>query len=118
VSSHSNGLAAYLLLACVGCVGTPSVNGVPGVPPSSSAPWTPPREIRVRDSVAARPSVPADLEQQIRRLTLAEVVDLGLRNNPTTRLSWANARAAAAAYGSARGAYLPTIDDDLSSGRD
>jgi hypothetical protein len=62
-------------LASLGCVGTPSVSGVPGVPPSSSAPWTPPRDIRVRDSVA-HPPVPADLEQRIRRLTLAEVVDL------------------------------------------
>ena len=65
----------------------------------------------------AVPSVPADLEQRIHRLTLAEVVDLGLRNNPTTRLSWANARAAAAAYGSARGAYLPTIDGDVTATR-
>jgi len=116
VSSHSKGLAACLLLVGVGCVGTPSVNGVPGVPPSTSAPWTPPRDIRVRDSVA-HPPVPADLEQRIRRLTLAEVVDLGLRNNPTTRISWANARAAAAAYGSARGAYLPTIDGDVTATR-
>jgi outer membrane protein TolC len=44
-------------------------------------------------------------------------VDLGLRNNPATRLSWANARAAAAAYGSERGAYLPTIDGDVSGTR-
>ncbi|HEV8456524.1 MAG TPA: TolC family protein, partial [Gemmatimonadales bacterium] len=84
--------------------------------PSSNAAWTPPREIQVRDSVA-RPSVPPDLEQRIRRLTLAEVVDLGLRNNPATRVSWANARAAAAAYGSARGAYVPTIDGDVTATR-
>jgi outer membrane protein len=116
VSSHSSGLAACLLLVCVGCVGTPSVNGVPGVSPSSNAAWTPPREIQVRDSVA-RPSVPPDLEQRIRQLTLAEVVDLGLRNNPATRVSWANARAAAAAYGSARGAYVPTIDGDVTATR-
>jgi outer membrane protein len=51
------------------------------------------------------------------RLTLAEVVDLGLRNNPSTRLSWANARAAAAAYGSERGANFPTIDGDVTATR-
>jgi outer membrane protein TolC len=71
---------------------------------------------RDRDS-AGRPTVPADLEQRIQRLTLAEVVDLGLRNNPQTRLSWANARAAAASYGSARGAYLPTIDGEVTGTR-
>jgi outer membrane protein TolC len=57
------------------------------------------------------------LEQRLPRLTLAEVVDLGLRNNPETRLSWANARAAAAAYGSERGAYFPTIDGDITATR-
>jgi outer membrane protein TolC len=45
------------------------------------------------------------------------VVDLGLRNNPQTRLSWANARAAAEAYGSERGAYLPTIDGEVTGTR-
>jgi outer membrane protein TolC len=61
--------------------------------------------------------VPPDLAQRIRNLTLAEVVDLGLRNNAQTRLSWANARAAAAAYGSERGAYFPTIDGDVTGTR-
>jgi outer membrane protein TolC len=45
------------------------------------------------------------------------VVDVGLRNNPLTRLSWANARAAAASYGSERGAYLPTIDGEVTGTR-
>lgn len=64
-----------------------------------------------------RPRIPAGLEQRIRRLTLGEVVDIGLRNNPLTQLSWANARAAAAAYGSERGAYFPTIDGDVTATR-
>jgi outer membrane protein len=67
--------------------------------------------------VAPVAAVPPDLEQRIRHLTLEEVVDLGLRTNPSTRLSWANARAAAAAYGSARGAYLPTVDGDVTATR-
>ncbi len=45
------------------------------------------------------------------------MVDLGLRNNPQTRVTWANARAAAAAYGSERGAYFPTIDGDVTGTR-
>jgi TolC family type I secretion outer membrane protein len=47
-------------------------------------------------------------------LTLADVTDLALRNNPATRISWAQARAAAATYGSVRGQYLPTIDASAS----
>lgn len=100
-----------------GCVGIPSVAGVPGVAPSPAAVWTPPapRE-RTGDSIS-RPAIPPDLAERVQRLSLAEVVDLGLRNNPATRLSWANARAAAEAYGSERGAYLPTIDGEVSGTR-
>jgi outer membrane protein len=107
---------AGLLIAAGGCVGTPSVGGVAGVAPTPNRAWNPPPQERSRDSVG-RPAIPEDLGQRIHALTLAEVVDLGLRNNPATRLSWANARAAAAAYGSARGAYLPTIDGDVTATR-
>jgi outer membrane protein TolC len=109
--------AAGLLLGCLACAGTPSVNGVAGVAPSANAAWTPPpSEARARDTAPA-PALPPDLEQRLSRLTLADVVDIGLRNNPATRLSWANARAAAAAYGSARGAYYPTIDGEVTGTR-
>ncbi|HET6837538.1 MAG TPA: TolC family protein [Gemmatimonadales bacterium] len=105
-----------LVLAGGACVGTPSVGGVAGVPPSPNAAWAPPAR-EVRTDTANRITVPADLEQRIKQLSLAEVVDLGLRNNPQTRVSWANARAAAAAYGSERGAYFPTIDGDVTGTR-
>lgn len=55
-------------------------------------------------------AVPADLQERIRKLSLVDVVDLALRNNPATRASWAQARAAASLFGSARGAYYPTVD--------
>ncbi|HEY5021322.1 MAG TPA: TolC family protein, partial [Gemmatimonadaceae bacterium] len=55
-------------------------------------------------------AVPPDLAQRIQALTLADVVDLSLRNNPATRASWAQARAAAELLGSARGQYYPTIE--------
>lgn len=45
----------------------------------------------------------------VKQLTLAEVVDLALRNSPSTRLSWAQARAAADAYGSSQGRLFPTV---------
>jgi outer membrane protein len=109
-------LVAGTGIALGACVGTPSVGGVAGVPPSPNATWTPPPREDRRDTTVV-PAVPPDLEQRIKRLTLAEVVDLGLRNNPQTRISWANARAAADAYGSARGAYFPTIDADLTGTR-
>jgi outer membrane protein len=42
-------------------------------------------------------------------LSLADVVDRALCNNPQTFAAWANARAQAAQVGIARSAYLPTI---------
>lgn len=50
-------------------------------------------------------------------LTLAEVVDLALCNNPQTRLAWANARAQAAQVGIAESAYLPTLSVSASRSR-
>jgi outer membrane protein len=46
-----------------------------------------------------------------------EIVDLGLRNNPITRLAWANAQTAASVYGSERGAWLPTVDAEVAASR-
>jgi TolC family type I secretion outer membrane protein len=50
-------------------------------------------------------------------LTLANAVDLALCNNPTTRSSWASAREAAAALGTAESAWLPTVSATGSESR-
>src|SRR6202521_3178280 len=106
-------ICASILTVC-GCeMGPPSVNGAPGAPPAPNVPWTPPPgavkpESLVTPAIAA--VVPADLQQRIRQLTLVDVVDLALRNNPATRASWAQARASADLLGSARGQYYPTIN--------
>ncbi len=49
-------------------------------------------------------------------MTVADVVDLALGNNPQTRTTWAQARAASAAYESARGHLLPSLEADASGG--
>jgi outer membrane protein len=43
-------------------------------------------------------------------LRLADAIDIALCNNPQTRLSWANAKVAAAQVGVARSAYLPDLN--------
>lgn len=50
-------------------------------------------------------------------LTLPEVVDRALCNNPQTREAWANARFQAAQVGIAESAYLPSANLSLSSSR-
>ena len=97
------------VLLSVGCVGTPSVGGVAGTAPAPNKEWAPPPP--PRDTLPSAPSaLPTDLASRVNTLTLGDVVDLALRNNPETQISWANARAAAAAYGGSKGLYYPTID--------
>ncbi|HEX6106946.1 MAG TPA: TolC family protein [Gemmatimonadales bacterium] len=112
-------LAAALCGGLAGCAGTPDVGGVRAVSPAPEVPWRPPPTAArpVRPDTAPPPPVPGDLAERIRRLTLEDVVDLGLRNNPATRLAWANARTAAAAYGAERGAWWPTVDAEVNAAR-
>lgn len=58
------------------------------------------------------PCVPLDVSQP---LTLAEVANTALCNNPQTREAWASARVQAAVVGIAKSAYLPTISDTISA---
>ena len=48
-------------------------------------------------------------------LTLADVADASLCNNPQTREAWANARVQAALLGVAKSAYLPKVTDNVAA---
>lgn len=52
-------------------------------------------------------------------LTLSELVDVALENNPSTRQAWWNAHRAAAALGSAKSSYYPqiSVDANVNHGR-
>src|SRR5438132_1214132 len=97
--------ASGLLLGC----GTPGVRGVAGTAPAPNVLWTPPPP---RQAAAARaaapPELPPDLAGRIAQLKLTDVIDIALRNNTATSAAWADARAAAATYGAAKGQYYPT----------
>src|SRR6059058_653113 len=95
---------AALLTGC----GTPGVRGVAGTAPAPNVLWTPPRQ--PAPTVAPPPpEVPPDLGARISQLSLADVIDIALRNNTATSAAWADARAAAATYGAAKGQYYPTL---------
>jgi outer membrane protein len=110
-------LAAGLCAVLAGCVHAPAVDGVAGVAPTPEVPWTPPPRMADTARAAPEPAIPPGLAERVRSLTLTDIIDVALRNNPTTRIAWANARAAAAAYGSRKGQYYPTIDGDVSATR-
>lgn len=109
-----------LALFLVGCsTSTPSIGGKPAVSPAPGAPYVPPRGVvpAEPDSSKTRTSLPPDIAPHDTSLALPEVVDVALRNNPQTALSWSQARTAAFQYGSARGTYFPTIDASASLAR-
>ena len=99
-------LVSLLFLSCAHY--PPGVEHVRGVSPSPSVPWTPsPREGK---PVKTRLAVPIEeARAKFAGLALSDAVDIALRNNPATRVAWADARAAAANYGSSRGAWYPTL---------
>ncbi|HUU28152.1 MAG TPA: TolC family protein [archaeon] len=75
--------------------------------------WKPPSAALTRvDTTRKRAEIPERLLASINRLTLEDVVDLALRNNPNTKASWSSARAAAAKMGSKQGDYFPSIAAD------
>jgi len=108
VLSLLGGVCAGLL----GCAGTDpfsEMSAAPGVP-SSSYPLVGGSACAIRPPEA----VPKPEEGP---LSLARCVDIALRNNPQTRVSWQNALAAAARLGMARGLYLPQAEFNATAQR-
>ena len=95
------------LAVASGCVhGPPRIEGVAAAPPTQTTQWTPPASVT---EAAARDVVRPGRIDTIKQYTLAEAIDIALRNSPLTRQSWAQARAAADVYGSNQGRWYPTI---------
>src|SRR6266545_1777840 len=114
--TRRRGLRSATLVAAVsggllGC-GTPGVRGVAGTAPAPNVLWTPPRESAAAPRPALSLELPTDLAERIARLTLTDVIDVALRNNTATSAAWADARAAAASYGAAKGQYYPALSLD------
>jgi outer membrane protein TolC len=99
-------------------------------PPAPNEPWTPPTHSdgEIAAGAPSRTTAPgsdgyvlpsntkaAGEAPVVPRLdkshayTLAELIDLAQLHNPSTRVAWENARAAALATGIARAAYLPSV---------
>lgn len=101
---------ALTSLAALGaaCVNSPpKIDGVAPAPAQPSSLWRAPAS--VGEQAARDPKIVAVNATTTRQYTLAEVVDIALRNNPATRLSYSQARSAADTYGSARGRWFPTV---------
>lgn len=100
-----------------GCMHAPAprIAGAPAAPPSPSEPWRAPRGVVPPEPRTERATIPAEFAARANSLVLVDAVDVGLRNNPQTQLSWAQARAGAATYGAASGANFPTLDASVNA---
>src|ERR1035437_571697 len=110
-------LIALATLISSACAPPAHIGGAPSTSPSPSVLWPAQKATGAgatfnsdeMQRATRGASVPADLVTRMDRLSIADVVDLALGNSPQTRTTWAQARAAASAYGSARGHLLPTL---------
>lgn len=103
-------LTTVLSIACA--ARPPHIDGAPGSPAQPSMLWPTTPEVRAAangsDAMLA-PMPRARDSMSLRSMTLAGAIDVALRNNPVTRLSWAQARASADVYGATRGQFLPQL---------
>jgi outer membrane protein len=98
------GLALFL----TGCT-------TPPTPADSTTLWIPPAHAAQQaDSWATLRASQPDTSQT---LTLPELVDMALINNPASRRAWSAARAAAAQVEQARGVFMPTVTGVASGSR-
>src|SRR5439155_14970589 len=80
---------------------------------SPATPWQPPPEGRMPPAKPTPPpAIPAAYLQPGATITLEQVLDVALPNNPVTRTSWHQARAAAANLGAKRAEYFPDLELD------
>src|SRR5580692_5855510 len=99
------------------CAPPAHIGGVPSAAPTPSAEWVSQKATGAgaafnsdESQTAMRGSyIPSEVSTRMDRLTIGDVVDLALGNSPQTRTTWAQARAAAAVYGSSRGALMPLV---------
>jgi outer membrane protein len=99
-------LVAVSVAACVH--NPPHADGRPSAPAAPDTFWTPPKRAVTHD-VLPKSTIPPDIEERVAKLTLPDVIELGLLNNPQTKQSYAEARAAGATIGAAYGHYLPQL---------
>ena len=95
--------------AAAGC----SSLGPRGLTASSPVPEAPERPLQLSPPAPpemSSPVIPEHLLEEGATFTLADVVDIALRNNPVTRTAWLEALSAAAELGSTRSAYYPRLD--------
>ncbi len=114
-SREEEPLALLLAAAAAGpgCSLLPKKSVQDAVAAAPNQPWTPPPAAAMpKDEPAPPPQIPEEYTKPGTTLSLGQLVDVALRNNPATREAWFAARAAAAEVGSKRSLYFPYVEVD------
>ena len=115
------GVGLALLVVLGGCAGVTDRTVETLTAPRPSVPWRPTAEEKKAAREAVRSEAVSPMPEGALAIggsagpgvvSLSQIVDLALQNNPATRAAWHQARAAAAELGSKRGAYLPSLELD------
>lgn len=104
----------FILLTCAGCYPNRAVIDPWSYAPSSpSTPWLPPKSVKPM----ALSDDPPEVLSQEEPYSLGELIDIALRNNQQTKITWAQARSAAASYGQSQSQFFPEVTGDFSIAR-
>jgi outer membrane protein len=107
-------LVASVAIA-VGCSTVTEPSIARSVAPAPGRSWQPPEDATPPAPPNAKekePEIPPEYLKEGATLSLGQVVDLALRNNPLTRQAWFDARAAAAELGAKYAAWYPSLELD------
>ncbi len=96
----------WILLFFCSCSKNALVNPYSYVPSSPSSFWEEEEDssFLLQDFVSLLPE-----EGKKEELSLAEIIDISLQNNPNTKISWAEARVQAASYSQSLSSYFPSL---------
>ena len=93
-------VGAALTAFLAGCVSAPA-------PSNTTTPWIPPSRAQNQDTIWK--DIRAQKADFTNDQSLAEALDIALQNNPASRKTWSDARAASAQVDQAKGYFLPTV---------
>ena len=119
----SRALILALTVGPIGCAWfatKPEIAPNHHAPPAASQPWQPSPGTEGQWSVPAAEHAPDRVPEPqpitAPKYDLPGLIGIALTNNPSTRVAWERARAAAASYGASRSAYYPTLTAETSAG--
>ncbi len=102
--------SCVILLTCAGCYPNRAlIDPWSYAPNSSSTPWLPPRNVKPMELSDEPPELPTQDEPY----SLGELIDIALRNNQQTKITWAQARSAAATYGQSQSEFFPAFSGNF-----